>query len=418
VSSVTPGSIGELYDPLGVHLDDPYPFYALARREDPVFFSPKADAWVVTRLRDIKAVLRDGNTYSSCNSLRPLTPLSPKVQELLATGYPEVPNFVQLDGEEHRRQREPAAVALSPEMVDGTESDIVEQANALVDAIVAGGAPVDFMAAFANRLPVSVIAQLVGYPKEQHERMGDLSRKAAGVVIGLRFESEDEQLDAARAWLEYQGMVAELLHERRAEPRFDMMSGLVMTLGPEDDDAPLPLEVEALIVHIGFGLALAGHITTSALLGNGLRALLEHPEQWRLLCERPELIPDAVEEIARFDTPTLSFMRQATAETTLAGQRIAAGADVLVALASGNHDETVFDRADEFDITRTLPTSHVVFGYGAHYCVGAALARREIEVSLSVLTSRMPGLRLVPDQQITMRPSISQRGPLSLHVTW
>ncbi|GAA2079527.1 cytochrome P450 [Actinomadura alba] len=415
---MTPGSLGELYDPLGVHMDDPYPFFARARREAPIFFSPKADAWVVTRLRDIKEVLRDGKTYSSCNSLRPLTPLSPKVQELLATGYPEVPNFVQLDGEEHRRQREPAAAAFSPEMVDATEADIVEQANALVDAIIEGGVPVDFMGAFANRLPVSVIAKLVGYPPEQHETMGNLSRKAAGIVIGLRFESEDEELDAAHAWLQYQRMVARLLHERRAEPRFDLMSGLVMTLGPEDDDAPLPLEVEALIVHIGFGLALAGHITTSALLGNGLRALLEHPEQWRLLCERPELIPSAVEEIARFDTPTLSFMRQTTTETMLARQRLPAGADVLVSLASGNHDETVFDRADEFDITRTLPTSHVVFGYGAHYCVGAPLARREIEVALSVLTSRLPGLRLVPDQQIAMRPSVSQRGPLSLHVTW
>lgn len=416
MTSVTPGSLGELYDPLGVHMDDPYPFLARARREEPVFFSPKADAWVVTRLRDIKEVLRDGRTYSSCNSLRPLTPLSPKVQELLATGYPEVPNFVQLDGEEHRRQREPAAAAFSPEMVDATEPDIAEQADALVGAMIESGGPVDFMAAFANRLPVSVIAQLTGFPPEQHQRMGELSRKAAGVVIGLRFESEEEELDAAHAWLEYQGMVSRLLHQRRAEPRFDLMSGLVMTLAP--DEGELPLEVEALIVHIGFGLALAGHITTSALLGNGLRALLGHPEQWRLLCERPELIPGAVEEIARYDTPTISFMRQTTTETTLAGQRLPAGADVLVSLASGNHDDSVFERADELDITRTLPTSHVVFGYGAHYCVGAALARREIEVSLRTLTSRLPGLRLVPDQQVKVRPSVSQRGPLSLHVTW
>jgi cytochrome P450 len=415
-TATTPETLGEQYDPLGVHLDDPYPFYARAQRQTPIFFSPRANAWVVTRLRDVKKVLRDWQTYSSCNSLRPPVPLSPKVDEVLAGSSPLTGNLIELDGPEHRRHRAPSADMLCAEQVTALEPYMIEQGNALIDAFTAAGAPADFMAAYANRLPVSVVCHLVGFPPERHEEMGDLSRRAAALALGHRFESEDEQIETAHCWLRYEAMVAELLRERRAEPRADLMSRLAMGLVP--GDAPLTREQEAAIVPIAFGLSLAGHITTSALLGNGLRHLLEHPEQWRLLCERPELIPTAVEEIARYDTPTHTFMRQTTRETTLAGQRLPAGADILIWLAAGNRDASVFDRADEFDLTRTLPTSHVVFGHGAHYCVGAMLARREIEVSLRMLTERLPGLRLVPDQQIRMRPSLSQRGPLSLLVTW
>jgi cytochrome P450 len=414
--TATPETLGEQYDPLGVHLDDPYPFYAHARRQAPIFFSPKANAWVVTRLRDVKKVLRDAKTYSSCNSLRPPAPLSPKVDEILTSVYPWMSNLIEMDGAEHRQQRTPAAAMLSPEQVTALEPYIVEQAITLVDALIAGDRPADFMAAYANRLPVSVIGHLVGFPPEQHEEMGHLSRRAAAIAIGHRFESEDEQIEVAHDWLRYQALVGELVRERRAAPRADLMSSLVAALAP--GTGPLSREQEGTVVFIAFGLALAGHITTSALLGNGMRHLLEHPDQWRLLCERPDLIPNAIEEIARFDTPTHIFMRQTTTETTLAGQRLPAGAEVLIWLAGGNRDESAFDRADEFDITRKMETSHVVFGHGAHYCVGAGLARREVEVSLRVLTERLPGLRLVPDQQITTRPSLSQRGPLSLLVDW
>ncbi len=414
--TATPETLGEQYDPLGVHLDDPYPFYARAQRQAPIFFSPKLNAWVVTRMRDVKKVLRDGKTFSSCNTLRPFTPLSPKVDELLAAGYPQTGNLIQLDGEEHWQQRAPAAAMLSAEQVSALEPYMIEQGNALIDGFTADGPPADFMAAYANRLPVSVVCHLVGFSPEQHEEMGNLSRQAAGLALGHRFASEDEQIETAHMWLRYEGMVAGLMRERRAEPRADLMSQLVTALAP--GDAPLTRDQEAAMVPIIFGLALAGHITTSALLGNGLRHLLEHPDQWRLLCERPELIPNAVEEIARYDTPTHLFLRQTTTETTLAGQWLPAGAEVAVWLAGGNRDESAYDRAGEFDITRTLQTAHVVFGQGAHYCVGAGLARREAEVSLRMLTERLPGLRMVPDQQITMRPSLSQRGPLSLLVTW
>jgi cytochrome P450 len=127
---------------------------------------------------------------------------------------------------------------------------------------------------------------------------------------------------------------------------------------------------------------------------------------------------NAVEEIARYDTPTHIFLRETTQDTVLAGQPLAAGTEVAVWLAAANRDDTAFEGAEEFDITRPAQTKHVVFGLGAHFCLGAGLARRQIEISLRVLVERLPGLRLVPGQRITFRPTLDHRGPVSLLVEW
>jgi cytochrome P450 len=410
-----PDSLGELYDPLGVHLDDPYPFYARARREAPIFFSPKLDAWVVTRLTDVKKVLRDGRTFSSANTLRPFSPLSPSVFAVLAQGYPATDLMITLDGEEHQWWRTPTAACLSQERVNATEQYIVERANTLVDGFAADGTT-DFMTSYANPLGVSVVYHLLGFPPELHEELGDDSRRAAGLAMGHRFLSEDEQIEAANSWVRYQHVIGRHLADRRAAPRADLTSEMLAAYVP--GDGPLTPQREAELVAHFFGLGLAGHITTSALLGNGLHRLLSHPDQWRLLCERPELVPDAVEEIARYDTPTHIFLRKTTKETTVAGQPLPAGTELAVWLAAANRDETAFDRAEEFDITRKTARNHVVFGHGAHFCPGAGLARREVEVSLRVLTERLPKLRLVPDQEIEIRRSLDHRGPVSLQVAW
>src|SRR4051794_22930562 len=139
-----PESLGDLYDPLGAHLDDPYPFYTRARRETPIFFSPALNAWVVTRMADVKKVLRDGETFSSANTLRPFSPLSPEVYPILAEGYPQTNSMITLDGAAHRRQRAPQAARFLPESVAAAERYIVRRATELVDAFAADGRT-DFM---------------------------------------------------------------------------------------------------------------------------------------------------------------------------------------------------------------------------------------------------------------------------------
>ena len=406
-------SLGDYYDPLGIHLEDPYPFYTRARREKPIFFSSALDAWVVTRLADVRKVLRDGKTYGSSNALRPFSPLSPGVFEELAKGYPECPLFITMDGEPHRRRRTQAAAGFSAERVEAATPYITERAEGLIPELADAG-PADFMAGYANRLPVDVICHLMGFAESDFTMIGDDTRRAAALPIGHRFQSEEEEIEAARSWVRVQGLMGRYVTDRRAEPRDDIMSELVRAYAA--DGRSLTPDQEAELVAIIFGVTLPGHITTSALLGNGLLRLLSNPGQWRLLCERPDLIPNAVEEIARYDTPTHIFLRQATQDTVLAGQPLAAGTEVAVWLAAANRDETAFEKAEEFDITRPVQSKHVVFGLGAHFCLGAALARRQIEISLRLLTERLPGLQLVPDQRIDFRPSLDHRGPMSLLV--
>ncbi|SEG97833.1 Cytochrome P450 [Nonomuraea solani] len=398
-------SLGDIYHPLRTHLNDPYPFYERARREEPVFFSPVVGAWVVTKMADVRRILRDGRTFSSANTLRPYTPFPPVILEELAKGYPLREAYITMDGEEHRRLRAPAAAALSPERVDAAEPYITERASVLMDGLAKEGR-VEFMAAYANRLPVDVIARLAGFAEEDAKTFGDDSRAAAAMGMGHQFSSDEERVECARAWVRFQHLIARYVAERRTAPRDDLISDYIAAYGAGD---------MAGLVGLVLSFALPGHITTSALLGNALLHLLSHPQQWRLLCERPELAANATEEIARFDGPTHLFLRVTTADTTLGGRELPAGTEVAVCLASANRDEDAFERAGEFDITRP-PQAGVAFGQGAHYCPGAGLARRQVEVSLRLLAERLPGLRLVPDQRIEYRGTLDHRGPLTLRL--
>jgi cytochrome P450 len=407
-------SLGELYDPLRTHLNDPYPFYERARREEPMFFSPAIGAWVVTTMADVRRILRDGRTFSSANTLRPHTPFPPAIIEELAKGFPQRAAYITMDGEAHRRLRAPAAAALSPERVTAIEPYIVERASLLIDGFAKDGR-VDFMAEYANPLPVEVAARLVGFAEEDAKTFGDDSRTAAAMAMGHQFRSEEERVECARAWVRFQHFIARYVSDRRTSPRDDLISEYITAYAP--GDGPLTDEEMAGLVGLLLTASVPAHITTSALLGNGLLRLLSQPDRWRLLCERPDLVPNAAEEVARYDTPTHIFLRVTTTDTTLGGRDLPAGTEIALCLASANRDEEAFERAEEFDITRT-PQANVVFGQGAHYCPGAGLARRQIEISLRLLTERLPDLQLVPDQRIEYRGTLDHRGPLALHLQW
>jgi cytochrome P450 len=407
--------LGDEYDPLGKHLADPYPFYARAQREKPIFYSSRLGAWVVTRLAEARKVLRDEETFSSINVLRPLAPLSPEVLPILFGGYPLVPVFVVMDGEQHRRQRQPWATGFGPDRVEAVRHYLVDRATALAEKLSAGSSA-EFMTGYANPLTVSVICHMMGFAPEHHHAVGEDTRKAATLAMGHAFLSDEEQVEAAESWVRSQQLIGGYVAERMAEPRDDLISEAISAYAPHD--AVRTEDEEAELVGAIFGVTLAGHIAPAAWLGDGVLRLLEHPKQWRLLCDQPELIPNAVEEIARFCPPEHIFLRQTTRDTTLAGQELPAGAEVAVWLAAANRDEAAFDQPAEFDITRTGRMSHVTFGHGPHFCVGASLGRLELEISLRILTERLPKLRLVPGQPAISRPSLAHRGPIAVPVTW
>jgi len=409
-------SLGEQYDPLGGHFDDPFPFYARAHREMPVFFSEKLGIWMVTRLADVKKVLRDAKTFSSANALRPLKPLSMDVLPILFGGYPLVPVFLVMDGEEHMRRRQPFAAGFGPDRLEALKPHLTRYATALADDLAVGKTTADFMAAYASPLAISVICRMIGYAPADYQALGEDTRKAATLAMGYLFDSDDEQVEAAESWVRAQRLIGRYVAERRARPGDDLISQVISAYAP--GAGPLSEDVEAEVIGSILGVTIAGNITPAALLGAGLMQLLTHPAQWQLLCERPGLIPNAIEEIARFCAPTHIFLRQTTKDTVLAGQELPAEAEVAICPAAANRDEAAFARPTEFDITREQATGHMTFGFGPHFCIGAGLARLELGVALRILTQRFPQLRLVPGQAATWSPSLVQKGPSVLPVTW
>jgi cytochrome P450 len=404
--------LGERYDPLGAHAQDPYEFYALARRQQPVFFYAKLDAWVVTRYDDVRAVLRDAETFSSANSLRPVAEPDPAVYAEFAKGYPMVPESVSSDGAAHRRLRAPFADGLGVDQVRALEPYIRQRAGELVDAFAADG-HAELMGQFAAPLPMDVLGQLFGLAP------ADMPLVHAGslgmpVLVSARAASA-EQVAAARRVVELQQLLAGYIDRRRAAPGEDLISRAVAELAPAAGQ--LTFDQQAELVESLFGALLAGHTTVSGLLGNGMWHLLSHPEQWALLRRRPELLDGAVEEIARYDTSVPAQFRVTTRPVTLGGQALPSGAEVLVLFGSANRDSALVDRPEVFDITRP-PSRHLAFGIGAHYCAGAQLARAELRIALVTLSDRLPGLRLSDAHPVAIAPSLRLRGPTTLPVVW
>lgn len=410
----TSPTLSDEYDPFGAHRDDPYPFYARARKEEPIFFAPGLGdgMWAVTRHADVMAVLRDPEGFSSKNSIREVVKPSPRIFEVLSKGYPPMPNAITSDGDDHRRLRAPLARAFTPERVAALEPYIRERAEALVDAI-AGDGNADLRPAFCDPLPVQVITHVFGMDPEDAPAVQEGALSTVRLFVSPL--SEEEQVDLAGKLVAFQGLAARYLRARREEPRQDLTTEMMAAIVPGTE--PLTFEQEALLVSDLTENLLAGHITTAALLANGIRHLLAHRDQWELLLARPELLPNAIDEIARYDSSVPGLFRVATRTVTVGGREFPAGTEFVVLFPSANRDETVFERPDEFDITRP-PSRHVTFGFGPHHCAGERLARKELAVALETLTSRLPTLRLVGDEPISIEPMFNLRRPASLKVEW
>lgn len=382
--------LAESYDPLGAHADDPYSFYAEARRREPVFYSPRVDAWLVTRFADVEAVVKDWAGFSSVNSLRPIRPLHPATLTALADGIPQRPDNVTSDGDMHRRLRSPYTKHLTaPGRIKSLEPAVRARAEILVDAVAEAGSA-DLTTRFAKPLPLQTAAVMFGFAPHDVPTARDGSE--ASFRLGVTDLTEDGEVAEARAVVAFQRLVARYAHRRRETPNGDLISDVTAALA--DGDGPLTADQEAELVTTITSSFGAGHITTADLIGSALR-LLAGSGQWELLCRRPELIAGAVEEVLRFDTPIRTMFRRAVRAATIGGVEIPQGADVLVVFASANRDEDRYPDAGRFDVTRK-PVRHFGFGAGVHTCVGAAPARAQARIALQVLTGRLPGLRPAP----------------------
>ncbi|MCX4820731.1 cytochrome P450 [Streptomyces sp. NBC_01142] len=393
---------------------DPYPLYARARRAEGLTFVPELDAWLVARDADVREVLRRPEEFSSVRALLPEVVPSPAALEVLAKGYGKRPTVVSTDGPAHQRHRAPLNRGLSAGRIAALVPYAAERAEALLDGFAPDGG-VELMEAYARELPGQVIGRLIGL---------DPADVPLAVHGGYRAEEllfrpldPDEQVRAAHDVVALQNLLDACIRDRRASPRDDLCSMMVAALAP--GSGPLALDQRHELVSNLQNLLIAGHLTTTALIGTTLLHLLRDRSQWELICAEPELILGAVEEAARYDTAVQGFRRTTTRPVTIAGTELPPGSTVFVAYGSANRDERRYDRPEVFDITRPLSRQHLAFGHGAHGCPGSQLAREQLRLTIGLFTRRLPGLRLADDRPpVVMRPTLIHRSPEELHLAW
>ncbi|MER7008643.1 cytochrome P450 [Dactylosporangium sp. NPDC000555] len=379
--------------------NDPHPVYAALRQEAPVravTLPNGMEVWLVTRYSDCKTALADPRLSKRLgvgdNSRALAAPVrSPLTHHLLANDPPD-----------HTRLRRLVAKVFTARRVEDLRPRIGELSAALIEPLRDKDG-VDLVEEYAVHLPIQVICELLGVPIEDQ---ADFRRWTAVMVSASAGGAGVPEAAAA-----FVGYLRGLIERKRAAPADDLLSALVAT---RDEDDRLS---EDELTSMAFLLLFAGHETTVNLIGNGMYTLLTLPDAHRRLREDPSLIPAAIEEFLRLESPVeTATSRTATEAVTYGGVTIPAGAMVAISLLSADRDPDRFPAPDEFDLGRP-DNQHLAFGYGIHYCLGAPLARLEAQIAFTDLLTAFPDMRLaVPPSEVTWRPGTLIRGTVALPV--
>src|SRR5580692_367801 len=403
--------VDDSFDPLSPEfLADPYTIMAsLPGQGAPIFFAPSIGYYVITSYADIETVFRDPVAYSAAVAQAPLVPIVPEAQQiLLAGGHKPQPSMVSLDEPEHARLRKPAARAFSMRRVMALIPTIEATTARLLDA-VAGAAEFDLTAALSFPLPANIVFSLMGVPEEDYAQLKQWCGYRA--ALGWGRPAAEDQVEIASSMAAYRGYIRDLVDVKVRAPGDDVTSDLI-AIHCEDPERLTLDEIASIL----FSLSFAGHETTTGLIGNTVRRLLEDPARWAAIAGHPDLIPKAVEESLRYDPSVPVWRRVTTRPVTLAGVDLPAGARLFLWLAASGRDATAFADPDTFDLHRPDAERHLAFGKGLHYCLGANLGKLEAQIAIAELARRYPRLRLAPDQRLTFHPNISFRGPQALTV--
>jgi cytochrome P450 len=404
--------IGREFDPfVDPYLADPYPFWIRARQSEPVFYSPELDYWVVTRYEDIKAVFADPKTFSASIAQTPIKPLAADVVAMLQQGgFRAKPVMSNADPPVHTRIRKFTWQAFTPKRIAQLEPEVRRLVTRFLDQIEGAGRA-DLVRQMFYELPVLVLFIFLGMPEEDVARVKTWSRNRLMLTWG-RLSDEQQRAEAA-GLLEYWKYTDAYIQRLVANPPDNYVGDLLRA----SQESPDQLSVHE-IVNVVYGLLIAGHETTTSMSSNAIVTLMQHRDAWDRLCAEPALIPNAVEELLRFDSSVITWRRKALKAVEIAGVAIPEGANLLLALCSGNRDDAHFPEPERFDVERENAKTHLSFGFGIHYCLGAPLARLELKVILEELTCRLPSLRLAPEQTWAFPPNTSFRGPAQLWVEW
>jgi cytochrome P450/ferredoxin len=397
------------FDPLGEeYLRDPYSQLAVAQREHPIFFSPVLDAYIVTRFADVEQVFADTESFSSSNTVSPIWPVTPDAAAVLATAFERVPTLTNADGARHDSMRRFVQRALSPRRYKSLRPRLEAQAGELIDAL--RSRPVaDFYAEVAYPLPAMTGFGLLGFPEQDTELLKSWVSDRQQMTWG-KTEPED-QVRIAQNIVAFSDYIEKFIQTRLESPQDDAVSDLLAMHLEKPDELTL-LD----IANIVFLLSAGAHESTTSLMTHCVRRLLENPAEWERLKADPTLIPKAVEEALRYDASSLMWPRKTRVDVELGDVTIPAGSAVLLALGGANRDEATFPEAQKFDVGRPDSRRHLSFGRTTHFCLGAPLARMEMEVVLQLLVTKVPNMSLVVGQAFPYQKNVVMRSPQGLLV--
>jgi cytochrome P450 len=378
-------------------LVDPYPRFAQLRAETPVFFDEELGYYVVTRYDDIERCLTDRTTVLAAGASSPVWPPIDDAQRILTEqGYKRVPTLNNADPPRHGPMRKAVFTCMSRARIAALEPELRAYATELVDALVER--PVsDLVTDLTFPLPGRAGLGLLGIPAADFDQIKAWS--GGRVLFTYGHLPADRQVEVANNVIAFWRYIERFVAARDRDRGDDFTSDLLRYHEARPDEVTLDD-----VVNIVYSMALAGHDSTTNAMGNMLRQLLLHPDQWRALVAQPALIPNAVEEALRFDGPVTGHRRTAAVDTEIGGVPIPAGAKLVMLFASGDRDGAHFPDPDRLDVARENATEHLSFGKGVHFCLGAPLARLEMRIALELLTARAPEMRLVADQSFPYAP--------------
>jgi cytochrome P450 len=396
-------------------IESPYEFYESIRREAPVYQLPGTDIYMISRWEDIRRINRDTVTFSNNfqDLLKGADPC-PEAAAIYAKGFEQPPTLLTLDPPEHKVFRSLINKVFSSARVEKMHAYIEQVVDELIDDFIDKG-ECEFVRDFATPLPVFVIADQLGVPREDLRRIKAWSDAFASRLGGMA--NPEEEVENARLIVEYQHYVAKIVEQRRAQPRDDMISDLANTTIKHADGERL-MTIEELLSMIE-QLLVAGNETTTSATTGGMLSLIQLSDQLQILLDDPGMISNAVEEMLRFESPSAGLWRVVTMDTEIQGVVIPKGALLQLRYAAANRDERVFDKPDSMDVCRKNAGDNIAFGYGTHFCPGAFLARKEMQVAFSRLLQRLTNIRLAEGKNdLTHWPNMVLRGLKELHITF
>lgn len=393
-------------------LTSPFGAWKELREQAPVMWDDRINMFVVTRYEDVRGVFEDWETFSSKNAQQPIRPLCAEAKKIMADG-----GFTTYSGlsaripPEHTRIRAVATKAFTPRRYKVLEPFIRENADKLIDAMIAKGTNSgDILTDLAYDLPTITIFTLIGVPHDMIDQVKEWATSRA--TLTWADLTDEEQLPHARNMVAYWNYCQSIVSNAKENPGDNLVTDLVnlQAAGEEITDH----EIASFL----YSLLFAGHETTTTLISNATRQLLINRDSWEAIKADQTKIPGAIEEVLRSAGSIVAWRRTAERDAVVGGVDIPKDSQVLVVMGAANYDPEMFPNPDKFDIERENARQHLSFGYGIHYCIGNMLGKLQTRVALEELTVKLPDLQIVDGESIEFGDNLSFRVPLTVPVTW